>query len=159
MENMGGGKQVSVWQKVNGGMRSVVLNRSVLRRDFLAGVLLYAGEGTKSLQSARVELANSNPSILRLHVKFMEALGFPIGKLKARFQIHSPEEALEAKNLWMGELGLKASQFVKPMMRASTGKTRRRTFTLQLTYANMMLLHLLRHWTDTLEDLIRSMNL
>jgi len=109
VEDVGSGRQVNVWQKVNGGMRMVVLNRCVNRLTFLTGVMLYAGEGTKSLESTRVELANSNPGILRLYIRFMEELGFPIVKLRARFQIHSLEEELEARSLWMKELGLTPS--------------------------------------------------
>ncbi len=158
VEDAGNGRQVNVWQKVNGGMRSVELNRSVDRLIFIAGVMLYAGEGTKSLESGRVELANSNPGILRLHARFMEELGFPLRNLRARFQIHGPEEEREAKNLWMKELGLAPQQFVKPMLRPPSGRVRRRTFTLQLTYANKMLLYLLRHWTETIEELVHVLD-
>jgi len=158
VEDMGRGRQVSVWQKVNGGMRMVVLNRSINRLTFLAGVVLYAGEGTKSLESARVELANSNPGILRLHIRFMEELGFPLEKLRARFQVHSSEEEPEAKNLWMKELGLAPQQFVKPILSPPSRRVRRRTFTLQLVYANMMLLYLLRYWTETLENLVHTLD-
>jgi len=136
----------------------VVLNRSVNRLTFMAGVVLYAGEGTKSLESTRVELANSNPGILRLHIRFMEELGFPVEKLSARFQIHSIEEEPEAKNLWMKELRLGPRQFVRPMLKAPSGQVRRRTYTLQLSYANTMLLFLLRYWTETIEELVRTMN-
>ena len=158
VEDVGSGRQVNVWQKVNGGMRMVVLNRCVNRLTFLTGVMLYAGEGTKSLESTRVELANSNPGILRLYIRFMEELGFPIVKLRARFQIHSLEEELEARSLWMKELGLTPQQFVKPMLRPPNGRVRRRTFTLQLVYPNTMLLFLLRHWTETLEDLFHTLD-
>jgi hypothetical protein len=158
VEDVGSGRQVNVWQKVNGGMRSAVLNRSVNRLTFLTGVVLYAGEGTKSLKSGRVELANSNPGILRLHVRFMEELGLPLARLRARFQIHHPEEELEAKNLWTKEVGLAPQQFVKPLLRPPSERVRRRTFTLQLNYPNMMLLFLLRHWTATLEDLVQTLD-
>jgi len=158
VEDVGSGRRINVWQKVNGGMRMVVLNRSVNRLTFLTGVVLYAGEGTKSLESARVELANSNAGILRLHIRFMEELGFPIEKLRARFQIHDSGEELEAKNLWMRELGLAPQQFVKPMLSPPGRRVRRRTFTLQLAYPNMMLLFLLRHWTETLEDLVHTLD-
>jgi hypothetical protein len=158
VEDVGSGRQVNVWQKVNGGMRSVVLNRTVNRLTFLTGVVLYAGEGTKSLESGRVELANSSPGILRLHVRFMEELGIPLAQLRARFQIHHPEEELEAKNLWMKEVGLAPQQFSKPLLRPPSERVRRRTFTLQLSYPNMMLLFLLRHWTATLEALVHTLD-
>jgi hypothetical protein len=157
-DELGCGRQIQIWQKVNGGMRSVVLNRCVNRLTFLTGVVLYAGEGTKSLKSGRVELANSNSGILRLFSRFMEELGIPLEKLRARFQIHSSEEEAEAKNLWMSELGLAPQQFVKPMLRPPSVRVQRRTYTLQLTCTNTMLLHLLRNWTETLEKLVTALD-
>lgn len=43
MDDRDDARQVVVWQKVNGGMRSVLLNRTVPRISFLTGILLYAG--------------------------------------------------------------------------------------------------------------------
>jgi hypothetical protein len=152
VDNGRNGRQVNIWQKVNGGMRSVTLKRIVRKQTFLAGVLLYSCEGTRSLASGRVELANSSPGILRLYIRFMNELGFPTARLRARFQIHNAGEEPEAKTLWIKELRLSPGQFVKPLM-SKSNEGIRRTFTLQLSYANSMLLNLLRYWTDTVEEL------
>ncbi|HEV2118492.1 MAG TPA: hypothetical protein VGS11_00050 [Candidatus Bathyarchaeia archaeon] len=158
MEDAKNEKRFRVWQKVNGGMRSTVLNRRLHRITFLSGILLYAGEGTKSLATSRVELANSNPGILRLHIKFMKAIGIPATKLRARVQLHRLEEEREAEELWSRELGLNSTQFVKPLLKAPSEFAGRRTFTLQLNYSNTMLLVLLRHWTSNLEDLVEKIS-
>jgi hypothetical protein len=150
--------QITVWQKVNGGMRLVSLNRRVSRVLFLAGVCLYAGEGTKSLGSSKVELANSNPGILRLYVQFLESLGVPSERLIARVQIHSAADLSEAQDLWERELTLSSDQFRKPLVSPPREITRRRTFTLQLSYYNSMLFTLLRWWTSDLESIIRVLD-
>jgi len=143
-----------VWQKVNGGMRLVTLSRCVDRICFATGILLYAGEGTKSLLSARVELANCDPGILRLFIKFLGAIGIPLERLQARVQIHDPNERREAEKLWASELGLTPHQFTKPLFHKPGEAVRRRTFTLHLRFQNTMLLRLMRHWTSNLEDVI-----
>lgn len=158
MENAENSNQFIVWQKVNGGMRTVVLNRLIRRVTFLCGILLYAGEGTKSLTSSRVELANSNPGILRLHINFMSALGIPAKRLIARVQIHRADERLEAETLWSRELGLGSAQFAKPLLSPTSPAKHRRTFTLQIGYSNTMLLVLLRHWTNTIESLVEGLD-
>ena len=153
------GKRFRAWQKVNGGTREVVLNRAVRQIPFLAGVVLYAGEGTKSLKSGRVEVANSNPGILRVHVNFLNELGFAKSLLRARVQIHALEEKEEGERLWMKELGLRQLQFTKPLLSPPGNLKARRTFTLQLSYANTMLLFLLRHWIQRVDQLVHEIDI
>ncbi len=156
MDDQDAGKRFVVWQKVNGGMRSVMINRAVPRLSFLTGILLYAGEGTKSIASSRVEVSNSSPNILRLFIGFLSDLGLPKAKMYARVQIHYPADITEARGYWMEQLRLGPSQFTKPLISSPRKGHRRRTFTLQLSYANTMLLRLLRVWTTDLENMVRS---
>jgi len=135
-------------------MRSVNLNRVVERIPFLSGVLLYAGEGTKSIASGKVEIANSNAGILRLFVAFLGGLTIPKAVLCARVQIHHHSEMSSATEWWERELGLLPRQFIKPMVSVSGGRVTRKTFTLQLTYQNSMLLRLMRYWTANLEQTV-----
>lgn len=158
MDDMEPGRGFCVWQKINGGMRAVILNRAVNRTLFLAGVVLYAGEGTKSLKSGRVEVANSNPGVLRLHIRFMEGLGLSKKALRARVQIHSSKEMRESRDLWARELVISPSQFVRPLLSTPGGIAPRRTFTLQLSYSSTMLLLLLRHWTEDVDRLIQGLD-
>lgn len=152
------GKQFRVWQKVNGGMRAMTINRMMSRILFLSGIVLYAGEGTKSLKSGRVEVANSSPGILRLYAKFMNGLGIPKSELRARVQIHATGERAEGERTWSVELGISAAQFVKPLLSAPGKPNARHTFTLQLSYANTMLLALLRHWTENVDLLVQNLD-
>jgi hypothetical protein len=154
MECKGSVRQFLVWQKVNGGMRLVTLNRVIPVASFLSGVLLYAGEGTKSLSSGRVELANSNTGILRLYMRFLTDLGVSKETLRARVQIHDISEDSYARNLWAKELSLAPEQFVRPLLSVSGKKARRKSYTLQVSYLNTMLLMLLRYWTTNLESII-----
>jgi DNA-directed RNA polymerase subunit H (RpoH/RPB5) len=145
---------ILVWQKVNGGMRKVTINRVIPRITFLAGVLLYACEGTKSLASARVEFANSDPGIHRTFSSFLKSLGIPLEELKLRVQIHSANEEVQAKRRWVEALGVSLEQFTKPLLKAAENRRHRTTYTLQVNYQNTMLLMLLRAWTANLENIL-----
>jgi hypothetical protein len=147
-------RQLVVWQKVNGGMRLVTLERPVPKVSFLSGVLLYAGEGTRSVASGRVEISSSNPGIIRLFMRFLDDIGVPKGRLKARIQVHDPSEESKATRMWIEKVRLGREQFTKPLVSAPSVRIRRETYTLQVSYANTMLLMLLRDWTTNLERCI-----
>ena len=152
------GTRILVWQKVNGGMRSITINRKISKILFLSGVMLYAGEGSKhSNASRRVEIANSSPPILRLFIRFLDDLGIRRQSLTARVQIHDPLDESDALEFWGKKLSLQPEQFRKTIAKKSKGVVRRKTFTLNLRYANTMLNILLKHWTDHLEELVCNM--
>jgi len=99
-----------VWQKVNGGMRLVSISRSISRIGFWSGVLLYVTEGTKfSKANSNVEIANARPEVLRLFLAFLEEMGLPRYRVRARIQLHSLAEKKRAQSYWDGEIGF-ASQ-------------------------------------------------
>lgn len=64
----------------------------------------------------------------------------------------------EAQNFWSKELGLSPVQFMKPLLSEPGDPDARRTFTLQLSYSNMMLLMLLRYWTDNIDVLTQALD-
>ena len=150
------GRVLLVWQRVSGGTRSAFLNRKVSKLLFLSGVLLYAGEGSKySIFSRRVEIVNSNVSILALFIRFLGTLGIGRSKVRARLHIHNPQEESEEKQFWRTSLGLGGNQFSKSVLK-SQGKTqnRKRLRVLDLRYSNSMLNVLLRYWTENLEEIV-----
>ena len=149
------GERILVWQKVNGGMRSLTINRKISKSLFLAGVMLYAAEGSKhSNVSHRVEIANSSPPILRLFIRFLDDLGIKRQSLTARVQIHDPLDEHAALDFWSKKLSLRPGQFRNTIPKKSKAVVRRKTFTLILRFANTMLNILLKHWTEHLEELV-----
>jgi hypothetical protein len=87
-------------------------------------------------------------------MRFLDDIGVPKDRLKARVQIHHPSEELKARSRWVDEVGLRPEQFTNPLISASGGRVQRETYTLQLSYANTMLLMLLRDWTTDLERFV-----
>ena len=143
-----------VWQKVNGGMRLVSISRSISRIGFWSGVLLYVTEGTKfSKANSNVEIANARPEVQRLFLAFLEEMGLPRYRVRARIQLHSLAEKRRAQSYWDGEIGLPHGQYNKPMLSKPSESHRRTTFTLRLRLNNSMLCALLSYWGDHLEML------
>src|SRR5437667_5160356 len=88
--------------------------------------MLYPSEGSKySNLSRRVEIVNSNASILALFIRFLGTLGIGRSKVRARLHIHNPQEEVQEKQFWRRSLGLRGNQFSKSVLK-SPGKTRNR---------------------------------
>lgn len=89
---------------------------------WIAGLMLYAGEGYKSskVSGRRVEIANSNPEILRIFINFLIKLCFvPRGKIRIRLMLYKDINQEEAKQFWSRELGVDLNQFSKPFIKTS----------------------------------------
>jgi len=92
---------------------------------FVAGLMIYLGEGGKKV-SSRIALANTDPNIIRFFIKWgIEFLG--IKKEDYRVQLHLYEEMTLEKEmkLWQNILRLSKTQFYKPSIR----KVRKSSFT------------------------------
>jgi len=151
-EELLGAEKIVVWQKLNGGMRSVAINRRISRILFWSGILLYVTEGTKcSKTSSQVEIANARPGVLRLFLAFLEGMGVSQESVRARIQLHNLADWKRAQEYWDDQIGLPHNQYYKPMISKSQGLARRTTFTLYLQYNNSMLCVLLSSWGDNLE--------
>ena len=114
-------------------------------------MLLYVTEGTKfSKANHNVEIANARPEVLRLFLAFLEEMGLPRYRVRARIQLHSLAEKKRAQAYWDGEIGLPHGQYNKPMLSKQSESNRRTTFTLRLRFNNSMLCALLSYWGDHL---------
>lgn len=153
-EELRGAEKIVIWQKLNGGMRSVVINRRVPRILFWSGVLLYVTEGTKfSKTSSQVQIANARPGVIRLFLAFLVEVGVSQERVRARIHLHDITDRKRAQAYWDAEIGMSHNQYYKPMISKSRGIARRTTFTLHLQYNNSMLCALLSYWGDNLEKL------
>ncbi len=89
---------------------------------WIAGLMLYAGEGYKSskVSGRRVEIANSNPEILRIFINFLIRLcSVPREKIRVRLMLCEDINQKEAKQFWSHELGIDLKQFANPFIKLS----------------------------------------
>ncbi len=143
---------VLLWQQYQGGaVFGIKLKRFVNTQLFVAAVSLYAGEGTKSHLAGGVELVNADAAIIRVFLKFLNALGIRSEKLTFRVQADS-EHLLTAKHMWIENLNVRTQQFRSPIVKRAG--IRRGRSSLVLKYNSTVLQLLLNYWTTQLEKLV-----
>ncbi|MDP2966976.1 MAG: hypothetical protein Q8N87_01010 [bacterium] len=116
---------------------------------FNLGIGLFLGEGTKR-NKFNVTLANSNPEILRLFLKFLrEICGVNETKIKAALNIFDDVNLTQALNFWSKVTNIPLSRFGKTMVRKSRGGTYKNKSlygTLTIYVPNIKLKTLMDKW-------------
>lgn len=81
---------------------------------FVAGLMLYLGEGSKTIYS-KIALANTDPKIIKFFVKWLaEFLEIRKSNLKAQLHLYPNMDIEKEKGFWKDILGFKDEQFYKP---------------------------------------------
>jgi hypothetical protein len=92
---------------------------SLSDRDlFVAGLFLYWGEGTKASRNL-VALTNTDPSMLRLFIKWLNLMGVKKNLLKVKLHLYIDMNIKEIMSFWSKELSIPNSNFVKPYIKDS----------------------------------------
>lgn len=89
---------------------------------FGLGMGLYWGEGTKANKSS-VRLGNTDPDLILYFIKFLKEI-FEIKESKMNFglQLFEDIDPRKAMSFWVKKLGVKSSQFYKPIVSKSLNK-------------------------------------
>lgn len=97
--------------------------------NFVAGFYLYWGEGTKSAECSTA-LTNSDPSVVRCFVSWLESLGVPRKKLKVKIHTYKDQNKLQLKKFWSKTLSVPLCNFNKTYIKqtSSLAKTYRGMF-------------------------------
>ncbi|MBU1147115.1 MAG: hypothetical protein KKD11_02085 [Candidatus Omnitrophica bacterium] len=95
----------------------------ISKRDmWIAGLMLYAGEGRKTarVSDQHIELVNSDPNILRMFINFLIYVCFvPKEKIKIRLFLYEDIDLKEAQRYWSSELNIPLNQFQKAFIKQS----------------------------------------
>ena len=93
---------------------------------FIAGLMLYWGEGDKSQKSSHVRLGNTDPVLLRVFLKFMyDVCGVEKNKIWASVHIYTNLEEKECVDYWSTILGVPVQHFHKSQVLQGRHKTKR----------------------------------
>lgn len=96
---------------------------------FLAGLMLYWGEGDKTLKNCVVKLANSDPAMIRLFTLFLQkVLNVPNEKIRANLLLYPDLVDSVQKNFWSKTTGIPMSQFRKSVFIRGRHPTRRLSY-------------------------------
>src|SRR3989344_8745144 len=81
---------------------------------FVAGLMLYLGEGSKTNYS-KIALANTDPNIVLFFTKWLnDFLDIPKERLKAQLHLYPNMDIEKEKEFWKNVLGFEDKQFYKP---------------------------------------------
>lgn len=96
------------------------------KRDiFIAGIALYAGEGSKTQNLVR--LVNTEPTVIRFFIKWLNQLGVTNNHIMLRVHGYPDMNRIEAESYWLEKTGLHANQ-LQPMCIDTRGnKDRKRS--------------------------------
>lgn len=91
------------------------------KRDvFIAGLLLYLGEGTKT-RSADASLSNTDPAVIKLFIYWLlTAFQVPKEKLVIRLHLYQDMNTTKEIQYWVDALNIPRNQFRKPYIKQTT---------------------------------------
>ena len=90
------------------------VGRLTQRELFIAGVIAYWAEGSKSKpwnRRERVTFINSDPTMITLFIRWLGLIGVPRSSMIARLQIHENADVVRAERFWREVTGLPEDQF------------------------------------------------
>ncbi len=100
------------------------------RELFIAGLMLYWGEGSKTQDN--ITLANTDPQIIRLFVVWVErCLGVPRQQLGLRVYLYPDSDVEAAESYWAEVAGVSKDQFKKAQVDTRTDKVAKKHGTLK----------------------------
>lgn len=88
------------------------------REILLCGLFLYWGEGGKT-RPYGIAVTNTDPSMIRFSMVWMELLGIPRSKLKVHLHLYSDMDFGKEMRHWSVLLGLPLTAFRKPYIKIS----------------------------------------
>lgn len=95
---------------------------------FIAGIMLYWGEGDKRTRG-QVRLVNTEPEIIRLFVLFLtEVCRIPHEKIRASVTIYPDLNELECRKYWSDASGIPIESFTKCVTIQGRHKTRKLSY-------------------------------
>lgn len=97
---------------------------------FVAGLMLYLGEGDKKNQW-RIALANTDSELIKFFIRWLDQfLGIKQNRLKATLHLYENMDLEQEKEFWKKELNFNNSQFFKPQIR----KLKKSSFSYKESY-------------------------
>ena len=94
----------------------------ISKRDlFVGGIFLYMGEGSKTTKGTTA-LTNTNPSILKLFIKWLNLHDVKKEKIKVQLHLYSDMNIEKQVTFWSKELAIPKNQFRKPHIKKNNSQ-------------------------------------
>ena len=117
---------------------------------FVAGLMLYWGEGDNKLSNGQIRISNSDPMILRFFHKFLSAyLPKIYPKIKMSLVLYPDLKDLQSRRYWAEKVGIPLDRFMKSQY--IQGRSTKRTLpygTAQIYVCSTAHKHQLLEWIE-----------
>lgn len=125
---------------------------------FLAGIMLYWGEGEKKPTSSIVRLGSGEPEMIRVFNLFLiKMLGISPEKISAHLLLYPDLVEAVQKNFWSKAVGVSADRFKKAAYLKTRTNSRRLSYGVcTLTINSRGLKERILKWIELSQDLLRS---
>ncbi|MEK9208541.1 MAG: hypothetical protein AAB910_00510 [Patescibacteria group bacterium] len=125
---------------------------------FLAGVMLYWGEGEKQQKSGIVRLGNSEPEMVRIfHLFLTKALKVNHERISAWLLLYPDLVDSVQRNFWSKATGLSSSQFKKSIYIKGRHPTKRLSYGVcTIVVSSRALKERMLKWLELYQDFLRS---
>lgn len=149
------------WQKLHRQYREeAILEFERFKNDplFLAGIMLYWGEGEKQSKYSSVRLSNSEPEMIRVFNLFLtNVIKIPPEKISIWLLLYPDLVETVQKNFWSKAVGISPSQFKKSIYIKGRHPTKRLSYGVcTLTVQSRALKERILKWLELYQDYLRS---
>lgn len=149
------------WADLHESYRQEAIKEFVNLKDdplFLAGIMLYWGEGEKTHVSHRVRLANSDPEIIRIFYLFLiKVLKIPHDKIAAWLLLYPDLIDSVQKNFWSKATGIPIKQFKKSIYIQGRHPKKRLSYGVcTVIVGSRALKERMLKWLELYQDYLRS---
>lgn len=149
------------WQKIHQGWQEEAVKEFSKFKDnklFLAGLMLYWGEGDKVLKNCIVRLGNSEPEMIRIFNLFLvKSLKISPDKISAWLLLYPDLVDSVQKKFWSKTTGLPLDQFKKSIYIKGRHPTKRLSYGVCYISVNSReLKEKVLKWLELYQDYLRS---
>ena len=128
---------------------------------FLAGIMLYWGEGEKQPKSSQVRLSNNEPEMLKVFYLFLvRALKISPDKISASLLLYPDLVDSVQKNFWSKATGVPPGRFKKSAYLKSRDAKKRLSYGVcTISVSSRALKERMLKWLELYQDFLRSYSL
>lgn len=149
------------WKKKHEEYRAMAVREfAPLKNDplFLAGIMLYWGEGEKQPKSSIVRLGNSEPEMLKIFYLFLtKILKTDTSRISAWLLLYPDLVDSVQKNFWSKATGISIEQFKKSIYIKGRHPTKRLSYGVCTIVVNSRALkERMLKWLELYQDFLRS---
>lgn len=102
---------------------------------FIAGIMLYWGEGDSKIENSIVRLSNTNPDMIRLYVLFLQTIcSVPKEKIKLALILYPDLNDEKCREFWSKCADINDNQFVKTQYIKGKHPTKRLSYGICMIY-------------------------